>query len=57
MQTALEEAKRVAAFARRQGHAEAEPAPEYSIDGEVGPDNFWTRTISVYLGPKKQAPA
>jgi hypothetical protein len=36
---------------RRSGYPEAIPAREYCIDGEIGPDGFYTYTVSVYAGP------
>lgn len=45
------EASQTAAMLRRCGYPEARPAREYCIDGEIGPDNFYTRTVSIYVGP------
>lgn len=47
----LREAAREAAMLRRCGYPEAQVAPEYCIGGEIGSDNFYTKTISVYVGP------
>lgn len=48
----LREAEATAAMLRRCGYPEAQVAPEYCIGGEIGPDHFYTKTISVYVGPK-----
>ena len=49
------EAERIAASFRVLGYTEARAAPEYCID-ELGPDGFYTRTVSVYVGPLLQPP-
>ena len=54
--SAFEEAKIVAKQARRKGYVDAEAAREYCIDGEIGSDKFWTRTVSVYVGDKLPTP-
>ena len=48
---ALREAQQVAAMLRRSGYPEAIAAPEYCVDAEIGMDNFYTYTVSVYAGP------
>lgn len=53
MRTAIEEARIIARAARQQGYPDAEAAEMYCIDGDVGPDKFWTRTVSVYLGDRR----
>lgn len=53
MNSALHEAHQTAAMLRRCGYPEAEAAPAYCIDGEIGMDRFYTRTVSVYAGPYK----
>lgn len=50
------EADKIAAGARKSGWTDAQAAYDYCINGEVGPDNFYTYTISVYLGERKFKP-
>lgn len=50
MSAAFREAQQVAAMLRRSGYPDAQAAREYCIDGEVGPDGFYTYTVSVYAG-------
>lgn len=49
--SAKSEAEVQAAVLRRSGYPEAMAATEYCIDGEIGPDNFYTYTVCVYAGP------
>jgi hypothetical protein len=51
MNHAYEAARRMAGILRTSGYPEAEPAPEYCIDGVIGQDGFYTYTVSVYAGP------
>lgn len=46
----LREAEKYAAMLRRSGYPDAQVAPEYCIANEIGPDRFFTRTISIYVG-------
>ena len=48
--SAYQEAKRTAARLRLMGYPEATAAREYCINGEIGIDRFYTRTVSVYVG-------
>jgi hypothetical protein len=48
---AIFEAKRLARLYRRAGYPDAAAAPQYCID-ELGPDGFYTYTVSVYVGKK-----
>lgn len=50
---AFAEAQQVAAMLKRRGYPDAEPAPQYCIDPEIGQDNFYTYTVSVYAGEKQ----
>ena len=56
MNRAVKEAERVAAMLRRSGYPDASPAPHYCINGEIGMDNFFTYTVSVYAGEKQAVP-
>ena len=49
----LRDAAQWAAVLRRSGYPEAQVAPEYCIGNEIGPDGFFTRTVSVWAGPHK----
>ena len=49
----LREAEQWAAVLRRSGYPDAQVAPEYCIGGQIGPDRFFTKTISVYAGEYK----
>lgn len=49
--SAKSEAEAQAAVLRRSGYPEAMAALEYCIEGEIGPDNFYTYTVCVYAGP------
>jgi hypothetical protein len=49
----LRRAEHTAAMMRRSGYPDAVVAPEYCIAGEIGPDRFYTETISVYAGEYK----
>ncbi len=46
----VSEAQGIAAMLRRSGYPDAEVATQYCIDGEIGSDNFYTYTVSVYTG-------
>ena len=49
----LREAEFYAAMLRRCGYPQATVAPEYCIDGVIGEDGFFTKTVSVWAGPHK----
>lgn len=49
---AVAHAEKLARFFRRNGFPEAEAAPQYCID-EIGSDNFYTYTATVYVGKRK----
>lgn len=48
---AVDEARHMAALFRKAGFLNAQAAPEYCID-ELGPDNFYTYTVCVYVGQR-----
>ena len=49
--SAKRQAEQMATRLRRSGYPEAIAAPQYCIEGEIGPDNFYTYTVCVYAGP------
>ena len=49
---AVKKAEQIAASLRLIGYPNATPAPEYCIE-ELGMDNFYTFTASVYVGEYK----
>ena len=48
----LAEAEQIAAALRNAGYKDAAVAPEYCITPSIGPDGYFTKTISVYAGQK-----
>lgn len=47
----LDDAEILAAWLRRNGYPEAEVAAQYCVEG-LESDGFYTKTVSVYAGPK-----
>ena len=50
----LAEAEQIAEALRRAGYKDAEVAPVYCIEASIGPDGYFTKTISVYAGNKHE---
>jgi hypothetical protein len=53
MSRAAREAERAAIMLKRRGYPDAVAAPEYCIDGDIGPDGFYTFTVCAYAGKKR----
>lgn len=53
--SAYAEARRTAIRLRLVGYPDATAERDYCIDGQIGPDRYYTRTVSVFVGEYRPA--